>query len=239
MNNTKIRYFTAGFTLILLLILMGATTVTAKADTEAIAPGAESPTPIIATGTTPEAQPETPESTVDSTEIPTESIDCATGESTECVSTETEVPAGTGTITATDSPPDVETTTPAATETATLLESPTDTENYTDTPAPTEITDTQPPTIQFATGDVSGGQIKIRISISDDSGVDGQSLSGQATDGNGSVQTCNFSENSGQYTCSLTLSDGNYRVVVSAKDLVGNGANVDLPDFTVQINNTD
>jgi len=42
MNNTKIRYFTAGFTLILLLILMGATTVTAKADTEAIAPGAES-----------------------------------------------------------------------------------------------------------------------------------------------------------------------------------------------------
>jgi hypothetical protein len=62
------------------------------------------------------------------------------------------------------------------------------------------------------------GRLKIRISVSDESGVDGQSLSGQATDGNGSVQTCSFAENSGQYTCLLTLGNGNYRVVVSTKD---------------------
>jgi len=238
MGKTKIKFFTAGLTALLLVILAGVTTAIAKADTEEITPGGESPTQIIATGTAFDTQPETPASTVDSTEISIESIDCTTGVSNEYVSTEIEGPVGTETITATDSPADAETETPVATETLPLMDSPTP-EISTSSPTPSEIMDTLPPTIQFATDDVSGGQIKLRISVSDASGVDGQSLSGQVTDGNGSVQSCNFSENSGQYTCSLTLSDGNYRVVVSAKDLAGNGANVDLPDFTVQITNTD
>jgi hypothetical protein len=217
MSKIKIRYFTAGLTVLFIVILVGATTAIAKADTEEITQGIENPTQVIAASTIIDNQPESPEITV-------------------CISTETTDVAGTDLITATDLPTNVETTEPAATDTAPVLDSPTDTETSTDTPTPTEITDTQPPKIQFSTDDVSGGQIKIRISVSDESGVDGQSLSGQATDGNGSVQTCSFAENSGQYTCLLTLGNGNYRVVVSTKDLAGNSANVDLPDFTVQIN---
>jgi hypothetical protein len=238
MGKKKIKFFTVGLTALLIVILVGATTAIAKADTEEITPSAESPTQAVETAAAVDIQSETPESMVDSTEIPTEIVDCTTGASIECVSTETEAPVGAETITATDSPTDIETETPIATEAPTLMDSPTP-EIGTSSPTPTEMIDSKPPTIHFATDDVSGGQIKIRISISDESGVDGPSLSGQATNGNGSVQTCSFSENDGQFTCLLTLSNGNYRVVVSANDLVGNKASVDLPDFTVQINNTD
>jgi hypothetical protein len=217
MSKMKIRYFTAGLTVLFIVILVGATTAIAKADTEEITPYAENPTQVITAATIINDQPETPESTV-------------------CISPETTDATGTDLITATNLPTDTETTAPAATDTTAALDSPTDTESSTDTPTPTEIADTQPPTIQFATDDVSGGQIKIRISVLDESGVDSQSLSGQAIEGNGSVQTCSFTENNGQYACLLTLGNGNYRVVVSAKDLAGNKANVDLPDFTVQIN---
>jgi hypothetical protein len=143
MSKIKIRYFTAGLTVLFIVILVGATTAIAKADTEEeeITQGIENPTQVIAASTIIDNQPESPEITV-------------------CISTETTDVAGTDLITATDLPTNVETTEPAATDTAPVLDSPTDTETSTDTPTPTEITDTQPPKIQFSTDDVSGGQIK-------------------------------------------------------------------------------
>lgn len=242
MSYRKIRYFIMVLATLLVVVLIGATTAIAKAEAEGLGPVDGSSTPILKTGTAIGTQEGTPENSVvaveDITEV-TETTICPTDDGENCVSTETATPIATDTpehkATSTATEPSVVTASSQVTETQTNTLTPITTETDTATPTPTEVEDTTPPVIQFSTVDASAGSITIRISITDDFGIDSGSFSGQASEVNGSTQTCNFSDDGTQLTCTLVLGNGNYHIQVSAADKAGNAASIDLPDFTVQI----
>jgi hypothetical protein len=185
-------------------------------------------TQVISSTSNLENPTETPENTPDVVESPTaiETTDTCSTSSTEtaCVSTETTTISSIPEITDTVSSEAAESETPAGTET----EEP--------SPTPTTPIDSNPPLIQFSTVDASAGTITIQITVSDESYLNVGSLVGKAIDESGSTQDCNFRGAAAEYSCDLSLNNGNYHIQVSAADIIGNLAMVDLPDFTVQIN---
>lgn len=242
MSNRKIRYFIMASATLLFVVLIGATTAIAKAEAEGLGPAEGSSTPILKAATTIGTQEGTPENIIveveDLAEIP-ESIVSLTDNEEGGVSTETATPIATdipeniATSKVTDLSVVTELATVTETQTNTLT--PTATETDTTTPTPTEVKDTTSPVIQFSTVNASAGSITIRISITDDFGIERGSYYGQASEVNGSTQACNLSDDGNQLTCTLVLSNGNYHIQISAADKAGNATRVDLPDFTVQI----
>ena len=171
---------------------------------------------------------ETPKNTHDVVKSPTAVEDTDTcsiiNPETVCVSTETPTISSSPEVSDTVPSEAAESETPAGTET--------------EEPSPTPITpiDSNPPSIQFSTVDASAGTITIQIMVSDESDLNVGSLIGKVVDELGSTQDCNFRGAAAEFTCTLSLNNGNYHIEVSAADVTGNLARVDLPDFTVQIN---
>jgi|GEM_PF-2565384 len=226
MQKNQLRIITIGMTALLFtsLFIMN-NTAPVKAEAVVSSPTVSADlldpaggTQIISSTADLENQTETPENTPDVVESPTSSTETA------CVSTETPTISSSPEVTDTVPPEAAESETPTGTE----VEEPSLT--------PTTAIDSNPPSIQFSTVDTSAGTITIQISVSDDSDLNVGSLIGKAIDELGSTQECNFRGAAAEFTCTLSLSNGNYHIEVSAADVTGNLARVDLSDFTVQIN---
>lgn len=226
MQKNQLRIITIGMTALLFtsLFIMN-NTAPVKAEAVVSSPTVSADlldpaggTQIISSTADLENPTETPENTPDVVESPTSSTETA------CVSTETPTISSSPEVTDTVPPEAAESETPTGTE----VEEPSLT--------PTTVIDSNPPSIQFSTVDASAGTITIQISVSDDSDLNVGSLIGKAINEFGSTQDCNFRGGAAEFTCTLSLSNGNYHIAVSAADVTGNLARVDLSDFTVQIN---